>query len=201
MLLSHHLLAHVWALLRDVDRLRDWDVRTNASPYGSGALAGSSLGLDPEAESVDVDDRSRAGDRVWAVGDITGRGAFTHVSRYQAFVAVADILGTEDVRADYHAVSRVTFTDPEVGSVGLTEAQAREQGIEVLGIQLLADGDVARLNYRVVDYARAKRSLRKEVLLFRERADRPLGVMSCIDEHFSLRPQLLRQIVCHSPVC
>ncbi|WP_116950569.1 argininosuccinate lyase [Jiangella endophytica] len=46
-LLSHHLLAHAWALLRDVDRLRDWDRRTDESPYGSGALAGSSLGLDP----------------------------------------------------------------------------------------------------------------------------------------------------------
>ncbi len=48
-LLSHHLLAHAWALLRDVDRLRDWDVRADVSPYGSGALAGSSLGLDPDA--------------------------------------------------------------------------------------------------------------------------------------------------------
>ena len=46
-LLSHHLLAHAWALLRDVDRLRDWDRRAAVSPYGSGALAGSSLGLDP----------------------------------------------------------------------------------------------------------------------------------------------------------
>ena len=48
-LLSHHLLAHAWALLRDVDRLRDWDRRADVSPYGSGALAGSSLGLDPQA--------------------------------------------------------------------------------------------------------------------------------------------------------
>lgn len=47
-LLSHHLLAHGWALLRDVSRLRDWDGRADESPYGSGALAGSSLGLDPE---------------------------------------------------------------------------------------------------------------------------------------------------------
>jgi argininosuccinate lyase len=47
-LLSHHLLAHVWALLRDIERLRDWDRRADESPYGSGALAGSSLGLDPE---------------------------------------------------------------------------------------------------------------------------------------------------------
>lgn len=46
-LLSHHLLAHAWPLTRDLDRLRDWRVRANLSPYGAGALAGSSLGLDP----------------------------------------------------------------------------------------------------------------------------------------------------------
>ncbi|MDO5646231.1 MAG: argininosuccinate lyase [Dermabacter sp.] len=48
-LLAHHLLAHAWPLLRDIDRLRDFDRRAAVSPYGSGALAGSSLGLDPEA--------------------------------------------------------------------------------------------------------------------------------------------------------
>ncbi|ROR91190.1 argininosuccinate lyase [Nocardioides aurantiacus] len=54
-LLSHHLLAHAWPLLRDVARLRDWDARVAAeSPYGSGALAGSSLGLDPEAVARDL---------------------------------------------------------------------------------------------------------------------------------------------------
>jgi argininosuccinate lyase len=53
-LLAHHLLAHGWALLRDVDRWQDWDRRTALSPYGSGALAGSSLGLDPEAIAADL---------------------------------------------------------------------------------------------------------------------------------------------------
>jgi argininosuccinate lyase len=53
-LLSHHLLAHVWPLLRDVQRFVDWDARTALSPYGSGALAGSSLGLDPEAVATDL---------------------------------------------------------------------------------------------------------------------------------------------------
>ncbi len=54
-LLSHHLLAHAWPLLRDVARLRDWDARVAAdSPYGSGALAGSSLGLDPEAVAAEL---------------------------------------------------------------------------------------------------------------------------------------------------
>jgi argininosuccinate lyase len=53
-LLAHHLLAHAWALLRDVERWQDWDRRTALSPYGSGALAGSSLGLDPEMVAADL---------------------------------------------------------------------------------------------------------------------------------------------------
>ncbi len=53
-LLAHHLGAHVQALLRDVERLRDWDVRAAVSPYGSGALAGSSLGLDPAAVAAEL---------------------------------------------------------------------------------------------------------------------------------------------------
>ena len=54
-LLSHHLLAHAWPLVRDVERLRDWDARVAAdSPYGSGALAGQTLGLDPEAVAAEL---------------------------------------------------------------------------------------------------------------------------------------------------
>jgi len=53
-LLAHHLLAHAWPLLRDVDRFVDWDRRADVSPYGSGALAGSSLGLDPEAVAAEL---------------------------------------------------------------------------------------------------------------------------------------------------
>ena len=53
-LLAHHLLAHAWALLRDVERWQDWDRRTALSPYGSGALAGTSLGLDPEMVAADL---------------------------------------------------------------------------------------------------------------------------------------------------
>lgn len=54
-LLSHHLMAHAWPLLRDVDRLADWDARVAAeSPYGAGALAGSSLGLDPVQVATDL---------------------------------------------------------------------------------------------------------------------------------------------------
>jgi pyruvate/2-oxoglutarate dehydrogenase complex dihydrolipoamide dehydrogenase (E3) component len=88
-------------------------------------------GLDPTARSITVDGRMRAGDRIWAVGDVTGHGAFTHIAMYQAGIAVRDILGQDGPPADYHAQPRVTFTDPEIGAVGLTEAQAREQGVPV----------------------------------------------------------------------
>jgi argininosuccinate lyase len=53
-LLSHHLLAHAWPLLRDIDRIRDLDRRLAFSPYGSAALAGTSLGLDPEAVAIEL---------------------------------------------------------------------------------------------------------------------------------------------------
>ncbi|HET7386653.1 MAG TPA: argininosuccinate lyase [Nocardioidaceae bacterium] len=53
-LVSHHLLAHAWPLVRDVRRLRDWASRNDESPYGSGALAGSSLGLDPDRVAADL---------------------------------------------------------------------------------------------------------------------------------------------------
>lgn len=89
------------------------------------------VGLDPGARSIEVDDRMRAGDKLWAIGDITGKGAFTHVSMYQADIAVRDILGQGGPAADYRALSRVTFTDPEVGSVGMTERQARDAGLSV----------------------------------------------------------------------
>jgi pyruvate/2-oxoglutarate dehydrogenase complex dihydrolipoamide dehydrogenase (E3) component len=98
------------------------------------ALAGLGLetvGLDPTARAVEVDGRLRAGDGLWAIGDITGKGAFTHMSMYQAGIVVRAILGQEGPEAAYHAVPDVTFTDPEVGSVGMTERQARDAGLNV----------------------------------------------------------------------
>lgn len=95
------------------------------------ALGVAAAGLDESARWIAVDDCLRAGDGVWAVGEVTGKGAFTHVAMYQAGIAVADILGQPTAAADYRALPRVTFTDPEVGSVGLTEQAARERGIAV----------------------------------------------------------------------
>ncbi|MEA2433728.1 MAG: hypothetical protein QOG54_1185 [Actinomycetota bacterium] len=89
------------------------------------------VGLDPKARSIEVDEHMRAAPGVWAVGDVTGKGAFTHVAVYQGRIAAADIIGTEHAPADYKAVPRVTFTDPEVASVGLSEAQANEKGFGI----------------------------------------------------------------------
>jgi pyruvate/2-oxoglutarate dehydrogenase complex dihydrolipoamide dehydrogenase (E3) component len=89
------------------------------------------VGLDPDARAIEVDGQMRAGDRFWAVGDVTGHGAFTHVAMYQAAIAARDILGEPGPPADYRALPRVTFTDPEIGAVGLTDAQARESGLNV----------------------------------------------------------------------
>jgi pyruvate/2-oxoglutarate dehydrogenase complex dihydrolipoamide dehydrogenase (E3) component len=88
-------------------------------------------GLDPRSRAVPVDEQVRAADGLWAIGDVTGVGAFTHLAVYQAEVAAADIIGRPGPGADYAALARVTFTDPEVGSVGLSEAAARARGLDV----------------------------------------------------------------------
>jgi pyruvate/2-oxoglutarate dehydrogenase complex dihydrolipoamide dehydrogenase (E3) component len=92
----------------------------------------ATIGLDTDRQFVAPDEHLRIADGVYAIGDITGKGAFTHVSMYQAAIAARRVLGEGGPGAEYHAVPRVTFTDPEVGAVGLTEVQARERGIDVL---------------------------------------------------------------------
>ena len=95
------------------------------------AVGTAAVGIDEHLKAVPVDGHMRAAPGVWALGDITGKGAFTHISMYQAGIVIDDILGRDRTGAEYHAVPRVTFTDPEVGAVGLTEAQARDQGMAV----------------------------------------------------------------------
>ena len=94
-------------------------------------LGVETVGLDPTDRALQVDGQLRAGEKLWAVGDVTGHGAFTHVATYQARIAVRDILGDPGPSARYDALPRVTFTDPEIGAVGPTEAQARDRGIRV----------------------------------------------------------------------
>jgi len=91
-----------------------------------------SAGLDAGARFIEVDDHMRAADGIWAMGDVTGKAMFTHVALRQAATVAADILGRPVTPVGYEAVPRVTFTDPEVGSVGLTEVEARESGRHVV---------------------------------------------------------------------
>ncbi len=88
-------------------------------------------GLDPKARFLETDGYQRVTDGVWGVGDITGDGLFTHLAIRQADVVVADILGRDVEPLNLDALSAVTFTDPEVGAVGKTEAEAREAGLSV----------------------------------------------------------------------
>jgi len=100
--------------------------RMNLQGIGLGTV-----GLDDASRTIHADEHMRAGERLWAVGDITGIGAFTHLAMYQAGIAIADILGRVGTPADYRAFAGVTFTDPEVGRVGMTEARARAAGLEI----------------------------------------------------------------------
>jgi pyruvate/2-oxoglutarate dehydrogenase complex dihydrolipoamide dehydrogenase (E3) component len=100
--------------------------RTDLAAVGTAAV-----GIDESLKAIPVDDHMRAAPGVWALGDITGKGAFTHLSMYQAAIVIDDILGRDRTGAEYHAVPRVTFTDPEIGAIGLTEAQAREGGMAI----------------------------------------------------------------------
>jgi pyruvate/2-oxoglutarate dehydrogenase complex dihydrolipoamide dehydrogenase (E3) component len=101
------------------------------------------VGIEATRRGIPVDERLRAGDGVWAIGDVTGIAMFTHVAKYQARIAAADILGHE-VAADYRAIPRVTFTSPEVAAVGLTEAEARERGLSVEAATIDLPSSIAR---------------------------------------------------------
>jgi pyruvate/2-oxoglutarate dehydrogenase complex dihydrolipoamide dehydrogenase (E3) component len=103
-----------------------------------------SVNVDPgKGGFLDSDDRLRVGGREWlyAVGDVSGRALFTHMGKYQAWVAAENILGREvAVEAEGIGSPRVTFTDPQVAAVGKTLEQARETGIETKAIDVPTDG-------------------------------------------------------------
>jgi pyruvate/2-oxoglutarate dehydrogenase complex dihydrolipoamide dehydrogenase (E3) component len=101
-----------------------------------GDIGLETVGLDPLARLLEPDDHLRVGERLWAIGDVTVSGGFTHMAIYHAGIALDDILGKPGPGADYRAKPRVTFTDPEVGATGLTEEQAKKKGLNVrTGIQ------------------------------------------------------------------
>lgn len=100
--------------------------RSNADRVGLDVL-----GVPLEKGYPPVDDAMQIIPGVYAIGDIAGRGAFTHMAMYEATICERAVLGQDGPAADFSAVSRVTFTDPELGSVGMTEQQARKAGLTV----------------------------------------------------------------------
>jgi len=140
---------------------RDGDVVTLALDDGSEAAAAEILvavGRKPRTEEIgletvavepgkggflECDDRLRVGDRDWlyAVGDVNGRALFTHMGKYQAWVAAENILGREvDAVAEGIGSPRVTFTDPQVAAAGKTLEQARDAGIDARAVDVATDG-------------------------------------------------------------
>ncbi|MFI7003019.1 argininosuccinate lyase [Nocardia sp. NPDC050175] len=109
-LLAHHLLAHAHPLLRDIDRLRDFDKRAAVSPYGSGALAGSSLGLDPEAIAAELDFDGSAANSIDATSsrDFAAEAAF-----------VLAMIGVDLSRM---AEEVILWSTPEFGYITLADA-------------------------------------------------------------------------------
>jgi pyruvate/2-oxoglutarate dehydrogenase complex dihydrolipoamide dehydrogenase (E3) component len=94
------------------------------------------VGLDAD-QPLDVDEHQRvqgttgSGVPLLAIGDVAGKGAFTHVAMYHSPIAERTIMGEDGPGAEYSALPRVTFTDPEIGAVGMTEQQARDAGVDV----------------------------------------------------------------------
>jgi pyruvate/2-oxoglutarate dehydrogenase complex dihydrolipoamide dehydrogenase (E3) component len=103
-----------------------------------------SAGVDPgERGFLDTDDRLRVGSRDWlyAVGDVNGRALFTHMGKYQAWVAAENVLGREtEAIAEGIGSPRVTFTDPQVAAVGRTLAEAEDRGIDAEAVDVATDG-------------------------------------------------------------
>jgi argininosuccinate lyase len=117
-LLSHHLLAHAWPLVRDIERVRDWDTRVASdSPYGSGALAGSSLGLEPRQVAVDL------GFTDSSPNSIDGTAARDFVAEF-AFVTA--MIGVDLSR---HAEEIVMWATEEFGFVTLDDAYSTGSSI------------------------------------------------------------------------
>ena len=92
---------------------------------------------------LETDDRLRVGGREWlyAIGDVNGRALFTHMGKYQAWVAAENLLGREvEAVAEGIGSPRVTFTDPQVAAVGKTLDQAREAGLDARAVDVPTDG-------------------------------------------------------------
>jgi pyruvate/2-oxoglutarate dehydrogenase complex dihydrolipoamide dehydrogenase (E3) component len=125
-------------------------VETDVVILGAGRRpATADLGLDTvgiqpgEHGAIRVDERCRAGEGLWALGDVTGVALFTHVAMYQGRVVADNILGRHRA-ASYDGIPRVVFADPEIAAAGLTAARARRRGIDTAAAETSLADAIAR---------------------------------------------------------
>ncbi len=124
-------------------------------------------GIKHDGHGVVVDEGLRtANKRVYAIGDVAGRGQFTHLANYHAGLVIRNALFRQRVEANEDLVPRVTFTDPELAHVGLTEADARERRIKI---------KVLRWPYHENDRAQTERETVGHIKVITDRKGRILG--------------------------
>jgi pyruvate/2-oxoglutarate dehydrogenase complex dihydrolipoamide dehydrogenase (E3) component len=118
-------------------------VAVGRKPHSDG-IGLDAIGVEPDQHGfIEVDDRMRVGgsDRLYAIGDVNGRALFTHIGKYQAWIAAENLLGHEvEAAAEAIGSPRVTFTDPQVAAVGKTLKQAEEAGIDARAVEVPTDG-------------------------------------------------------------
>jgi mercuric reductase len=165
--------GEIVALIAPRDGTDQYEVRAAQILLASGrvpnleGLSVEALGIETTKAGIAVDEHLRTSvEGIWAAGDVTAVAQLTPIAQYQARIAVADMFGEDGPTADYSVVPTAIFTDPELGGVGLTEEQAREQGLEV--------GTVTNDHVRRFSFIEAKHGLFK--IVFDRSSRRVLGL-------------------------
>jgi len=131
------------------------------------ALRLDELGIEHDRAGILVDELMRTSvDGIWAAGDVTGRYQFTPIAQYQARIAIEDMFERDPAPADYSVLPTSIFTEPELAAVGLTEQEARDQGIEheavvhdIKYVQRSSYKEQRRGMYKIVYETRTRRVL------------------------------------------
>jgi mercuric reductase len=165
--------AEAVALIAPRDGSDEYEVRAAQILLASGRVPNleglnlEALGIETTKAGITVDEHLRTSvPGIWAAGDVTAIAQLTPVAQYQSRIAVADMFEEDGPAADYSVVPTAIFTDPELGGVGLTEDEAREQGLDV--------GTVTNDHVRRFSFIDAKHGLFK--IVFDTASRRVLGL-------------------------
>lgn len=165
--------GEIVALIAPRDNSDSYEVRATQILLASGRVPNveglnlEALGIETSKAGIVVDEHLRTSvPGIWAAGDVNAIAQLTPVAQYQSRIAVADMFGKDAPAADYSVLPTAIFTDPELGGVGLTEEEAREQGFEV--------GTASNDSVRRFSFIEAKHGLFK--IVFDRASRRVLGL-------------------------